>query len=155
MLYLLFELGANRFAIEATQVVEMLPLVQISKMPHAPVGIAGFFNYRGTLVPVIDLTQLLTSQPAQHRLSTRIILVSFVDQSGISRFAGLIAEQATTTIQRECMDFVQSGISTKSLSFIGPVAIDGKGFIHLIDPGKLLMERAHDLLAYLPKEAVK
>ena len=155
MLYLLFELGENRFAIEATRVVEVLPLVQISKMPHAPVGVAGFFNFRGTLIPVIDLAQLITPRPAEKRLSTRIILVSFVDQAGVTRFAGLIAEQATTTMQRDCTDFVQSGIATKSLSFMGPVAMDNKGFIHLIDPEKLLNDRAHDLLAFLPKEAVK
>ncbi|MDB6023800.1 MAG: cheW-like domain protein [Verrucomicrobiales bacterium] len=153
MLYLLFELGENRFAIEATRVVEVLPLLEISKVPHAPKGVAGFFNCRGTLVPVLDLAQLITPHASEKRLSTRIILVSFVDQTGASRFAGLIAEQATRTVQKDRSQFVQSGIATKGMSFVGPVAIDEKGFIHLIDPEKLLVEHAQELLAFLPKEA--
>ncbi len=154
MLYLLLELGENRFALEATRVVEVVPLVQISKVPLAPKGVAGFFNYRGVLVPVLDLAQLIDSRPAANQLSTRIVLVSFVDESGEQRLAGIIGERATTTLQRNSADFVQSGIVTKELPFIGPVAMDEKGFIHLIDPEKLLRDRAHELLAFLPREAV-
>lgn len=155
MLYLLFELGENRFAVEAIRVVEVLPLLEISPMPHAPRGVPGFFNYRGTLVPVLDLVQLITPQPAEHRLSTRIILINFTDQTGTARFAGFIAEQATTTVQKDPADFVQSGIATKNLPFLGPVAVDEKGFIHLVDPTKLLSEHAQELLTFLPREAAK
>src|SRR5262245_54444072 len=151
MLYLLFELGENRYAMEATRVVEVLPFLQPQKMPHSPAGMAGYFSYRGELVPVIDLCQLVTGTAARHCLSTPIILVHFTDQEGKKRLAGLLAEQATTTIQKQRSEFMQSGISTRDANYLGPVAIDQSGFIQLIDADKLLIERARDLLSYLPE----
>jgi chemotaxis-related protein WspB len=151
MLCLLFQLGKGRFAVDATHVVEVLPLVRINPMPHAPNGVAGFFNYRTRIVPVIDLCQLVAGKPAGQHLSTRIILVDFQDATGTKHLAGLIAEQATTTIRKERTEFVEPGISTKDASYLGPVAPDGKDFIQLIDPGQWLAERAKDLLAFLPQ----
>ncbi len=153
MLYLLFELGKNRFAIEAQRVVEVLPLLQLSKVPHAPNGVAGFFNYRGTMVPVIDLCELLAGKSASNRFSTRIILISFVGAEGKNCLAGLIAEHVTKTVQKESTEFVQSGIMTKDAPYLGPVTPDGKDFIQLIDPERLLRERAHTLLSCLPEDA--
>jgi chemotaxis-related protein WspB len=152
MLYLLFELGQNRFAIEARRVVEVLPLLQINKILHSPGGVAGFFNHRGTLVPVIDLSELLTGKPAPERLSTRIILIGFPDQKGELRRAGLIAEQATRTFQKDPAAFMDSGIAITDAPYLGPVALEGKDYIQLIDPEKLLVDRAQDLLTCLPRE---
>ena len=65
MLFLVFQLGPDRYALDAKRVAEVLPLVDIKSIPHAPNGIAGVFNYRGTPVPVIDLAQLTLGQPAR------------------------------------------------------------------------------------------
>ena len=40
MLFLVFRLGNDRYAIEATQVVEVLPLVNWKCVPRAPAGVA-------------------------------------------------------------------------------------------------------------------
>lgn len=154
MLYLLFELGKNRFAIEARRVVEVLPFLEINEILHAPGGVAGFFNHRGTLVPVIDLSELLMGNRAPRRLSTRIVLVGFSDRGGMSRQAGLIAEQATKTLEKEASEFVQSGIMSRGAAYLGPVAMEGKDYIQLIDPEKLLLDQAQDLLTFLPKETI-
>jgi chemotaxis-related protein WspB len=44
MLFLVFQLGTDRYAIEAAQVVEVLPLVNAKHIPRAPRGVAGLFN---------------------------------------------------------------------------------------------------------------
>ena len=54
MLFLLFQLGKERYALEATRVVEVVPLLALKQLPQAPKGVAGIFNYRGRPVPAGD-----------------------------------------------------------------------------------------------------
>jgi len=74
MLFLLFQVGKERYALEAGNVVEVIPMLAIRRLPQSPRGVAGFFVYRGQPVPAVDLGELLFSQPARLRLSTRIIV---------------------------------------------------------------------------------
>ena len=75
MLLLTLAAGANRYAIDVARVVEVIPKVELRAVPHAPVFVAGLLNYRGEVVPVLDLCLLLGIAASQDRLSTRIILV--------------------------------------------------------------------------------
>src|SRR3954468_8454666 len=107
MLFLLFELGPDRYALDAREVAEVLPLVTIKHIPQAPAAVVGIFNYRGTPVPVVDVSQLALGRPAERRLSTRIVLVHHEDD-GERRLLGLIVERVTQTVRREESDFVPS-----------------------------------------------
>jgi chemotaxis-related protein WspB len=75
MLLLLFCLQEERYAIPSRQVLEIIPLVDLQPIHQSPSDIPGFFNYRGCIVPVIDLCQRLKGQSSRPHLSTRIILV--------------------------------------------------------------------------------
>ena len=83
MLFLLFHLGKDRYVLEAGRVVKVLPMVDLKKIPEAPRGVAGIFNYHGQPVPAVDLSELTLGQPAGERLSTRIILIHYPDESGL------------------------------------------------------------------------
>jgi chemotaxis-related protein WspB len=76
MLLLTFRAAENLYAVDVARVVEVVPRVDLRRLPHAPAFIAGLFDYRGTVVPVIDLGLLLGSESCRNRLSTRIILVN-------------------------------------------------------------------------------
>ena len=93
MLFLVFQPGAHRYAIDASQIAEVLPLVTIKTIARAPEEVAGIFVYRGAPVPVLDLSQLFEGRPAERRLSTRIIIVRCTGGSGDTRVLGLIAER--------------------------------------------------------------
>lgn len=146
MLFLLFELGKDRYAINAGEVAEVLPLVHIKPVPQSPAGLAGVFNYRGAPVPVIDLSLLVLGRPAPTRLSTRLVLVHYPDGRGETRLLGLIAEHATNTIRREPQDFVASGVATEHAPYLGPVITDARGFIQWITVTKLLSASMRDVL---------
>ena len=64
MLLLTFTAGPNRYAIDVTRIVELVPRVELRKIPHAPAFLAGLLGYRGKVVPVIDLGLLLDVPPA-------------------------------------------------------------------------------------------
>jgi chemotaxis-related protein WspB len=68
MVFLLFQLGSGRYALEASRVVEVVPLLEMKPLPQAPRGVAGIFNYRGRPVPAVDLSALTLGQPASERL---------------------------------------------------------------------------------------
>jgi len=65
MLLLLFDVGSNRYGLEASEVIEVTPLVCLRAAPHTPAYVAGVFNYRGVVTPVIDLHALLGERPVR------------------------------------------------------------------------------------------
>lgn len=140
MLLVLFRLGNDCYAIDAREVIEVLPLVNLKKIPQAPVGVAGAFVYRSKPVPVIDLSALALCQPSRAHLSTRIILVNHADAAGERHILGLMAEQATETIKRAREDFVEAGVSADEAPYLGPVVNDPRGLIQLVEPRHLLTE---------------
>src|SRR5271165_3279186 len=76
MLLLTFRAAENLYAIDVARVVEVVPRINLRRLPHTPGFLAGLFDYRGTVVPVVDLGILLGSESCRDRLSTRIILVN-------------------------------------------------------------------------------
>jgi len=152
MLFLLFHLGKDTYALEATQVREVIPLVDLKKVPLSPRGVAGVFNYHGTPVPVIDLCELMMNHPAQKRLSTRIILIDYANAKGPTHLLGLITEKATETMQREPVDFIAPGFNNPNALYLGPVTTDARGFIQWIKIDQLLPESIRDLLFNDPVE---
>jgi chemotaxis-related protein WspB len=150
MLFLVFELGADRYALDVRQVAEVLPLVSIKRIPQAPAAVAGLFDYRGAPVPAVDVSQLTLGRPAERRLSTRIILVHYPDAAGVARLLGLIAERTTQTVRRDATDFVASSVSSDAAPYLGPVATDARGLLQWIDARTLLPPSVRDVLFKQP-----
>jgi chemotaxis-related protein WspB len=138
MLFVVFQLGDHRYAIDAAQVAEILPLVSVKPIPQAPHGVAGVFNYRGAPVPVIDLSKLTLGRPAQQRLSTRIIVVDYNNGRGDNKSLGLIAEKAMETVRLEPSEFLPTGVSSARNGYLGPVATDSQGLLQRVEIKKLL-----------------
>src|ERR1700730_14010062 len=94
MLLLTFTAGMNRYAVDVTRVVELVPRVELRLIPHAPAFLAGLLSYRGKVVPVIDLGLLLNVAPCRDCLSTRIILVNDTpdDHNGLNQDRGDLHE---------------------------------------------------------------
>lgn len=146
MLFLLFQLGADRYALEAARVVEVLPLLELKKLPNAPRGVAGIFNYRGQPVPAVDLSDLLLGQPAAERLTTRIVLVNHEDAAGNNQLLGLIAEHATQVVRKETADLKSPGLRLGAPPFLGPVLLDEGSMVQVVRSEKLLTNEVRDLL---------
>ncbi len=127
MLFLLFQVGADRYALETSRVVEVVPLLEFKRMAHAPKGVAGFFNYRGQTVPAVDLSQLTLGRPAAECLSTRIVIVKQLGSNGDEHLLGLIAEHATDMLHKSTLEFGTAPGQLRSAPYLGPVIMDDKG----------------------------
>jgi chemotaxis-related protein WspB len=146
MLLLVFQLGASRFALDARAIVEVVPLMKLEPIAHAPAYVAGLFNYRGELVPVIDLRQLTRDQPCSPHMTSRIMLVNYPLPGGRQRLLGLLAEQVTETIKREREAFTANGIHIHDTPYLGDIAQDEQGMIHFLQFEQLLPAAVCELL---------
>jgi chemotaxis-related protein WspB len=133
-LFVSITLDAETYVVEAGAIVEILPLVAVHRVPHAPSGIAGTITYRGTPVPVLDLGELVLGLPAPARLGTRILVVRGSDAS----LFGLVAPNATETLRFHASDFAPSGVPNASAPFLGPVATGPRGQVRRIELDLLL-----------------
>jgi chemotaxis-related protein WspB len=133
-LFLVFRVGNERYALKAIEVAEVLPRLPLKPIPHAPAWVAGVFAYRGTVVPVIDLSALTFGMPAQARTSTRLVLVNYrPDETAETQLLGLILEQATDTLRCDPADFQ-------------PYGLDERGLLQWVRVGDLLDDQVRALL---------
>ncbi|MCP1647187.1 chemotaxis protein CheW [Pseudomonas nitroreducens] len=149
-LYLQFRLGADRYALDVHDVIEVLPVPALKRVPEAPAWIAGLFPHRGELLPVLDLSQLAFGHSAPRRTSTRLVLVRYRVDEGPEQRLGLILEQATHTLRRDPAAFRDYELDNGSARYLGPVLEDEQGLLQLVGVDQLLSAEARARL--LPGE---
>ncbi|MGK7905289.1 MAG: chemotaxis protein CheW [Hormoscilla sp.] len=135
MLMLLLYVGNDRYALDISQVVEVVPMVSFRKIYQGPDYLAGWFNYRGQIAPAIDLCQIIKGDESSNCLSTRIIVVNYQSNHNTQHLLGLIAERVTDTINYSETELVATGMETKIL---GKMIIDDQGTIQTIRVDNLL-----------------
>jgi chemotaxis-related protein WspB len=146
MLFLLFQLGDVRYALEASRVIEVTPLLALEPLPQAPKGVAGVFNYRGRPVPAVDLCEWTLGRPARPLLSTRIIIVNYPDARGTCHLLGLVAERATELLRKDAGELRDAGLQIGQAPYLGPIFMDSRGAVQCLDERRLLSEPVCDLL---------
>jgi len=98
--YLTFKLGDEVFALDVTQVREVLDLTTITKVPRSPEFMRGVINVRGSVVPVVDLRLKFGMPPAETSLDTRIIVMElFLDEE--TTVLGAIADSVHEVMELE------------------------------------------------------
>lgn len=141
MLLLLFEIGNGRYALDATHIIEIAPLVELKKIPNTPDYVAGLMNYRGEGTPVIDLNQHEASSPCEYAFSTRIIIIKYPVAGRGDMPLAVIANNVTETIRTELTKPPPAGvIMTKSLYTSGIIP-ETSEMVHWFDIKKILPEK--------------
>lgn len=70
-----YRIGARRLASGFDEVLEILPLPQVTAVPGAQPWMLGLANVRGNLLPVVDLKQFLEGERTVLHDSQRMLLV--------------------------------------------------------------------------------
>ncbi|MDZ4333181.1 MAG: chemotaxis protein CheW [Pseudomonas sp.] len=153
-LHLRFHLGEDRYAISAREVAEVLPLRQLKQVPETPDWVAGVFQHRGRMIPVLDLNQRVLKRPALARNSTRLVLVYFDAQRGERACVlGLLLEQATDTLRLPANAFASSGLEAGQPDYLGPTQADEHGLIQRIEVQGLLDDALRAMLFKAAQQA--
>ena len=153
MLFLMFELDRDRYAIECGRVDTVLPFIATKRLPHAPAAIAGIIDYRGHPVPLVDVSQLALGRAAHRRMSTRIAIVRHRDARGTERPLGLILERATDTFRCDAEAFRPSGVDHGDARYLGPVTAGPNGLVQWVTVDGLLTPEIAQLLFDPPLDA--
>ncbi|MCE0461450.1 MULTISPECIES: chemotaxis protein CheW [Pseudomonas] len=151
ILFLVFCIGNERYALQATDVVEVLPRMPLKPIAQAPAWVAGVFAWRGAVVPVIDLRSLTFGQRAETRTSTRLVLVHYhPDGLQAGQVLGLILEQATDTLRCDPAQFQPYGLDNRQAPYLGPVREDAQGLLQWVRVDDLLDESVRAVLFPMP-----
>lgn len=146
MLFIALKIGKGDYALAASSIVEVLPLVNLKPVPRAPKGIAGLFDYRGVPVPVIDLSLLATGVPCRDSMTTRIAVVNYAGSNGKLNRLGLVAEHLTNAFHEEATAFEPPGVAPLETPFLGPVIRRSDRIIQLIEVEKILPPQVSECL---------
>lgn len=151
MLLLVFHAGSGRFGLEASRIVEVISVPLLRLAPRGEAWLAGLFNYRDTVVPVIDLSVLLSGRPSRMLLSTRIVVVQWPAPDGALHPLGLLAERATETTTCDPAEFQPAGVQTPEAPYAGEILIGPEGMIQKVEVEKLLPPEVQDQLFGAPR----
>lgn len=124
----LLRLGGSRYAVDMADVAEVATLPGTTRVPGAPAWLVGVANWRGRMLPVVDLRPLLATPVVALASSARLLVVARDDQ-----VVGLLAEAvpgvydatlagmepAPPTLAGEAARLVRGQVATGQ----GPVAV--------------------------------
>ncbi len=146
-LYLLFRIGADRYALDAADIAEVLGLRVFKQVPGAPHWVAGMMERRGAAVPVIDMSALAGAGACAAVTSTRLALVRYrPDPTRADRLLGLILEQATETVHYDPSAFQPHALDNADARYLGPVLTDAHGMVQAVSVDDLLPDFVRAML---------
>ncbi|HUQ05802.1 MAG TPA: chemotaxis protein CheW [Kofleriaceae bacterium] len=145
MLVLVIQIAADRYALDARCVREVVPAVALRPVPHAPAEVAGLATWRGQVTPVIDLVELLRGEPCPQRMSSRMVVVDY----GVGRDArplGLLAEQITDVERVDDKTIEEPGVRVPGATYLGRVMRIHGAIVQLVEVKDLLPDALRKLL---------
>ena len=132
-LLLLLAVAEQLYAIDSAAVVEVIPRVVLRPLSGSPAHRPGVFNFRGRVVPVLDVSQLIAGRVCAAHLSSRIIMVRAADEG----LVGLLAERVTDTLLKPLEAFQAAEGAAAAQPWLGGVALDERGLIQLLQVEEL------------------
>ncbi|MDA8133334.1 MAG: chemotaxis protein CheW [Desulfobacteraceae bacterium] len=98
--YLTFILDQETYAMDITQVREVLDFAKITKVPRMPNFIKGVINLRGGVVPVVDLRLKFGMPQAEKTVDTCIIIIEITIQE-TRTLLGIMADSVQEVMSME------------------------------------------------------
>jgi len=146
MLSVVWEVAGGLFAIDAAEVVEVVPAVSMRPVPALPAWVLGLADYHGRLIPVLDASALAGGRSAEVRLATRLVVVRVRALGG----EHLVALQVERVRGIESIDFghegSHAGFRAADAPQLGAVVRHGAGTVQRFVVERLLEGGAADLL---------
>ncbi|WP_321369284.1 chemotaxis protein CheW [uncultured Desulfuromusa sp.] len=93
-LYLTFHLYDEEYALPITEVIEIIGVQSITKIPDMPDCISGIINLRGRVIPVMDVRLRFNLPHQEYNERTCVIVVEINKQT-----IGLVVDQVNEVIE--------------------------------------------------------
>jgi chemotaxis signal transduction protein len=134
----LLRLGASRYAVAMDDVAEVAAIPGLTRVPGSPAWLAGVANWRGRMLPVLDLRPLLAADTVPLPSSARLVVLA---RGGI--VAGVVAEAVPGVYDGELADPAAPPptLTPDAASLIIGQVADRSGPIAVLDAGAVLALR--------------
>lgn len=131
--YLTFLLGGKVFGLAINNIKEIIEYGEITEVPMTPDFISGVINLRGSVVPVIDLSQRFSGHPTEHTKRTSIIILE-IKNDDLKIEIGITVDMVNDVLDIQADEIepapaLGEGIQTDFIS--GMAKVDDKLFILL------------------------
>ncbi len=90
--YMTFRLASEVYGLEILKVRELIGLMEITRIPRAPLHVRGVINLRGKVIPVVDLRRKFELEATDATSQTVIIVVQLAAESGALTMGILVDE---------------------------------------------------------------
>ena len=136
--YLTFKIGDEEFAANVNDVVNILELQKITRIPNAPDYLKGIINLRGKVLPVID-TRIKFNMPATEYTDNTCIIVMDLKVNNEIIHIGALADLvvAVREFDERAIDNTPNIGNGYKAEFITGVAKVDESFIMILDLVKL------------------
>ena len=141
MRVVLVVVGGRRFALDAAEIAEVLPVVAHRPAGTGPKWLLGLFNLRGALVPLVDLSIVVEGAPTALRLGSRIVVLRLetaLFEGGATR-VGLLVPEVLGLAERDfAADGAHPGFAFVGAPHLGPTIADEDGMVQLLRCRRIL-----------------
>lgn len=129
---LIFKLGARECALPVHHVVEVARMVAITPLPETQPWVDGVFNFRGRVVPVVDLRARLGIPRREPDLSTPMVIT--MAEAGPF---GLVADELIEVLPVSVHQAETSNRVTAASHAVAAMVRHGDRLLLVLDPDRL------------------
>ncbi len=134
--YVVFKLDKGEFGIDIMNVQEISPYEESTSLPNTPDFMEGVINYRGKVIPIINLKKRFLLGKIEYNKDTRIIVINLNDKE-----VGFVVDEASQTVRLNDTDIdpapeIISGVDKRYITGVGKLG--EKRLLILIDLNKVL-----------------
>jgi purine-binding chemotaxis protein CheW len=136
--YVNFRLGNDHFAIPVMRVLEIIQNCTLTNVPNSSVYIRGVLNFRGEIVPVIDMYRRFNMKFNEN--TAKMIIIVDVESTNNHMHIGLLVDKVMDIIDFEYKDIQKApdmGINY-DLSFLDGFVDVNSQFIMVLNIDKVL-----------------
>ncbi|HLO58693.1 MAG TPA: chemotaxis protein CheW [Bacteroidales bacterium] len=136
--YINLEIGTENFAISVYQVLEIIQFDKITRIPDSSEYVPGVINFRGSIVPVIDMHKRFKIE--NNELAEKMVVIVEINSNDKIVLMGLIVDQVTDVIEfdfKEIKSVPDLGIKYNPEFLDGFIERDGR-FIMVMNTDHVL-----------------
>jgi len=139
--YLTFKLGEEQFGVHVSQVLNILEMTSITKVPKSPFYVKGVINLRGQVLPIIDARLKFGMEETEYTNNTCIIVMD-LEMEGETINIGTIVDGVLSVVEiNESQVEPPPSIGSRFKSgFIYGMAKVEEEFVMLVDMQKVITE---------------
>jgi len=135
--YLTFTLGDITYGVELLNVVDIITMLAITKVPNVPEYVKGIINLRGKIIPVIDMRLKFGMQPIEYDERTCIIVIN-IDKIQVGLIVDRVSE--VQSFDTGSLSLIPEFDQYNSNKYLGSIGRVGSKLVMNIDCRKIFVD---------------